>query len=310
MPIKIPEHLPAMEILNQENIFVMGYERAFHQDIRPLKIVILNLMPRKETTETQLLRLLGNSPLQVEIVLLRIESHHSKNTSQEHLDAFYQSFTDIKNHNYDGMIITGAPVEHLDFEEVTYWKDLQEIMDWTTTHVTSTFHICWGAQAGLYHHYGIPKYPLPEKMFGVFKHDVNRSGFNGMQLLRGFDDEFYVPHSRHTETKRSDLAEHPELEILSESSEAGVYIVVSRDRRHIFVTGHSEYDTLTLKEEYDRDLAKGLPLALPKNYFPNDDPTKIPVHRWRSHTNLLFQNWLNYYVYQETPYDLGGMLSR
>ncbi|WP_407313469.1 homoserine O-acetyltransferase MetA [Desulfosporosinus sp. SB140] len=306
MPIKVPEHLPAMEILNRENIFVMGDERAYHQDIRPLKIVILNLMPRKETTETQLLRLLGNSPLQVEITLLRIESHLSKNTSQEHLDAFYKSFNDIKNHNYDGMIITGAPVEHLEFEEVTYWSDLQTIMDWTKTHVTSTFHICWGSQAGLYHHYGIPKYPLTEKMFGIFQHDVNKSGLNGSQLLRGFDDEFYVPHSRHTEIKRSDLAKHPELEILSESDEAGVYIVVSKDGRQVFVSGHSEYDALTLKEEYDRDLAKGLPITFPKNYFPSNDPAKTPVHKWRSHTNLLFQNWLNYYVYQETPYDLGG----
>ncbi|MDQ7093286.1 homoserine O-succinyltransferase [Desulfosporosinus sp. PR] len=306
MPIKIPEHLPAMEILNRENIFVMGDERAYHQDIRPLKIVILNLMPRKETTETQLLRLLGNSPLQVEITLLRIESHLSKNTSQEHLDAFYQSFNDIKHHKYDGMIITGAPVEHLEFEEVTYWNDLQAIMEWTKNHVTSTFHICWGSQAGLYYHYGIPKYPLTAKIFGIFKHDVNKSGLNGSQLLRGFDDEFYVPHSRHTEIKRSDLLKHPELEILSESDEAGVYIAVSKDGRQVFVSGHSEYDTLTLKEEYERDLAKGLLIALPKNYFPNNDPTKTPVHKWRSHTNLLFQNWLNYYVYQETPYDLGG----
>jgi homoserine O-succinyltransferase/O-acetyltransferase len=306
MPIKIPEHLPAMEILNRENIFVMGDERAFHQDIRPLKIVILNLMPRKETTETQLLRLLGNSPLQVEITLLRIESHLSKNTSQEHLDAFYKSFSDIKDHKYDGMIITGAPVEHLEFEEVTYWRDLQAIMDWTKTHITSTFHICWGAQAGLYHHYGIPKYTLPEKMFGIFKHDVNKRGLNGMQLLRGFDDEFYVPHSRHTEVKRTDIEKHPELEILSESDEAGIYIVVAKDGRQVFVSGHSEYDTYTLKEEYDRDLAKGLPIALPKDYFPNNDTSKTPIHKWRSHTNLLFQNWLNYFVYQETPYDLGG----
>ncbi|EGW41041.1 homoserine O-succinyltransferase [Desulfosporosinus sp. OT] len=306
MPIKIPEHLPAMDILSRENIFVMGEERAFHQDIRPLKIVILNLMPRKETTETQLLRLLGNSPLQVDIVLLHIESHSSKNTAQEHLDAFYKSFTDIKGQKFDGMIITGAPIEHLEFEEVTYWKEIQEIMNWTKTHVTSTFHICWGAQAGLYHHYGIPKYPLEAKMFGIFKHDVNKRGINGMQLLRGFDDEFYVPHSRHTEIKRSDLEKYPELEILSESDEAGIYIVVSKDGRQVFVTGHSEYDTLTLKEEYDRDIAKGVSIALPKGYFPDDDPTQIPVHKWRSHTNLLFQNWLNYYVYQETPYDLGA----
>ncbi len=306
MPIKIPENLPALEILNQENIFVMGEERAFHQDIRPLKIVILNLMPRKETTEIQLLRLLGNSPLQVEVVLLQIDSHVSKNTAQEHLDSFYKSFSDIKGHKFDGMIITGAPVEHLEFEEISYWEEFKTIMDWTKTHVTSTFHICWGAQAGLFHHYGIPKYPLSEKMFGIFKHNVNKHSLNGMQLLRGFDDEFNVPHSRHTEIKRIDLETHPELEILSESDEAGLYIIVSKDGRQVFVTGHSEYDTLTIKEEYDRDIAKGLSIALPKGYFPNDDPTITPIHNWRSHTNLLFQNWLNYYVYQETPYDLGA----
>jgi len=306
MPIKIPEHLPAMEILSQENIFVMGEQRAFHQDIRPLKIVILNLMPCKETTETQLLRLLGNSPLQVDIVLLHIESHSSKNTAQAHMDAFYKSFSDIMGQKFDGMIITGAPIEHFEFEEVTYWKELQDIMDWTKTHVTSTLHICWGAQAGLYHHYGIPKYPLDEKMFGIFKHNVNKHSINGMQLLRGFDDEFNVPHSRHTEIKRSDVEKHPELEILSESDEAGIYIVISKDGRKVFVTGHSEYDTFTLKEEYDRDIAKGLSIALPKGYFPNDDPAKMPTHNWRSHTNLLFQNWLNYYVYQTTPYDLEG----
>lgn len=306
MPIKIPENLPALEILNQENIFVMGESRAFHQDIRPLKIVILNLMPRKEITEIQLLRLLGNSPLQVEIVLLHIDSHISKNTAQEHLDSFYKSFSDLKRHKFDGLIITGAPVEHLEFEEISYWEELKVIMDWTKTHVTSTFHICWGAQAGLYHHYGIPKYPLPEKMFGIFKHNVNKRSLNGMQLLRGFDDEFFVPHSRHTEIKGSDLETHPELEILSESDEAGLYIIVSKDGRQVFVTGHSEYDTLTLKEEYERDVAKGLSIALPKGYFPKDDPTKTPIHNWRSHTSLLFQNWLNYYVYQETPYDLGG----
>lgn len=306
MPIKIPENLPAMEILNKENIFVMGEERAFHQDIRPLKIAILNLMPRKETTETQLLRLLGNSPLQVEIVLLHTESHISKNTAQEHLDTFYKNFREIKDHKFDGMIITGAPIEHLAFEEVNYWPEIQEIMDWTKTNVTSTFHICWGAQAGLYHHYGIPKYPLKEKMFGIFKHDVNKCGLNGMQLLRGFDDEFLAPHSRHTEIRRQDVEKQPDLEILSESDEAGIYIVISKDGRQVFVTGHSEYDTLTLKEEYDRDIAKGLAIALPQGYFPNDDPTQPPVHRWRSHNNLLFQNWLNYYVYQETPYDLEG----
>lgn len=306
MPIKIPENLPALDVLHQENIFVMGEERAFHQDIRPLKIIILNLMPLKETTEIQLLRLLGNSPLQVDITFLRIDSHISKNTAQEHLDSFYKRFSEIKHQKFDGMIVTGAPVEHLVFEEVTYWEEFKDILDWTKTHVTSTLHICWGAQAGLYHHYGIPKYPLAEKMFGVFKHNVNKSGLNGMQLLRGFDDEFYVPHSRHTEIKCADLKKHPELEILSESDEAGIYIVVSKDGRQAFVTGHSEYDTLTLKEEYDRDIAKGLSIALPRGYFPNNDPTQTPIHNWRSHTNLLFQNWLNYYVYQETPYDLGA----
>jgi homoserine O-succinyltransferase len=306
MPIRIPENLPAMEILNQENIFVMGEERAYHQDIRPLKIAILNLMPRKETTEIQLLRLLGNSPLQVDIVLLHIDSHVSKNTAQEHMDSFYKSFDEIKGQKFDGMIITGAPVEHLEFEEITYWEELQAILNWTKTHVTSTFHICWGAQAGLYHHYGIPKYPLAEKKFGIFQHNVNKSGLHGMQLLRGFDDEFSVPHSRHTEIRHSDFEKHPELEVLSESKEAGIYIVISKDGRQVFATGHSEYDTLTLKEEYDRDIAKGLSIALPVDYFPNDDPTQTPIHKWRSHTSLLFQNWLNYYVYQATPYDLSG----
>ena len=304
MPIKIPENLPAMDTLTKENIFVMGEDRAFHQDIRPLRIAILNLMPLKETTETQLLRLLGNSPLQVEIVLLHIASHVSKNTPQKHLNAFYQSFEEIKDQRFDGMIITGAPIEHLDFEEVSYWSEIQEIMDWTKEHVTSTFHICWGAQAGLYHHYGIPKYLLAEKMFGIFTHNVHKGSINGMQLLRGFDDEFLAPHSRHTEIKRQDIEKHPDLEILSESAEAGIYIVVSKDRRQVFVTGHSEYDTLTLKEEYERDLSKGLNIALPKGYFPNDDPAQKPTHRWRSHNYLLFQNWLNYYVYQETPYNL------
>lgn len=304
MPIRIPDNLPAIEILSRENIFVMGENRAFHQDIRPLQIGILNLMPLKETTETQLLRLLGNSPLQIEILLLRLDSHTPKNTLQAHLDSFYKSFREVKKQRFDGLIITGAPVEQLEFEEVTYWEELQDILAWTKTHVTSTFHICWGAQAGLYYHYGIPKYPLSEKMFGIFLHKVNKQGLNGMQLLRGFDDVFYVPHSRHSEIKRRDLAARPELEILSESDDAGVYIVVSNDGRQVYVTGHSEYDTLTLKEEYGRDLAKGLSVAPPKNYFPNDDPTQTPVHNWRSHTNLLFQNWLNYYVYQETPYEL------
>lgn len=304
MPIKIPENLPAMEILQNENIFVMGEDRAFHQDIRPLKIVILNLMPTKEATETQLLRLLGNTPLQVEITLLHPESHNSQHTSQEHLKAFYHTFSEIRRRRFDGMIITGAPIEHLDFEEVNYWDELKAIMDWTKTNVTSTYHICWAAQAGLYHHYGIPKYPLPQKMFGVFAHYADKGSVVGTTLLRGFDDVFYVPHSRHTEIRRADLEKVPELEILAESREAGVYIVATRDGKQIFVTGHAEYDVGTLKAEYDRDLAKGLPQAIPVNYFPDDDPSKTPLQTWRSHANLLFSNWLNYYVYQVTPYDL------
>ena len=304
MPIKVPDNLPAVDILSRENIFVMGESRAFHQDIRPLRIVIMNLMPTKEATETQLLRLLGNTPLQVEIALLHPITHEPRHTAQEHLDTFYKSFAEIKHRRFDGMIITGAPIEHLEFDQVNYWDELKEILDWTTTHVTSTFHICWGAQAGLYHHYGIPKYPLARKMFGVFPHYGNKTSLNGMTLLRGFDDVFYVPHSRHTEVRREDIEKIPELEILAESPEAGVYLVVSKDGRQIFATGHSEYDLNTLKAEYDRDVAKGLPIHVPCNYFPDDDPTKTPVQRWRSHANLLFSNWLNYYVYQVTPYDL------
>lgn len=301
MPIKIPDNLPAKEILSNENIFIMDESRAFSQDIRPLKIVILNLMPNKETTETQILRLLGNSPLQVEIVLLHPESHTSKNTSEEHLTSFYKTFGDIKAEKYDGMVITGAPVEHLEFEDVNYWKELKEIMKWTSSNVTSTLHICWAAQAGLYFHFGVPKYPLPEKMFGVFPHTINKKN---VKLLRGFDDEFYIPHSRHTEIRREDLEKVQELDILSESRDSGVYLVATRDGRQIFVTGHSEYDPLTLKGEYDRDIQKSLPIAIPRNYFLGDDPSQIPVVKWRSHANLLFSNWLNYYVYQQTPYDL------
>ncbi len=304
MPIKVPDNLPAAEVLSGENIFIMNETRAFHQDIRPLKIAILNLMPRKEATEIQLLRLLGNSPLQVEITLVHLETHSSKNTAREHLDAFYKTFSEVKHQKFDGMIITGAPVEHLEFSDVNYWKELQEIMDWTKTHVTSTLHICWAAQAALYHHYGIPKYPLPNKMFGVFKHNVNRSSLNGVILLRGFDDEFYVPHSRHTEILRKDIEVFAELEILSESDEAGVYLVASRDGKQLFATGHSEYDLTTLQEEYERDLGKGIDIEVPKNYFPDDLPSNTPIQRWRSHANLLFSNWLNYYVYQVTPYDL------
>lgn len=301
MPIKIPEHLPAAEILNSENIFIIDENRAYHQDIRPLKIAILNLMPTKIATETQLLRLLGNSPLQVEITLIHPQSHTSKNTPQEHLISFYCHFDEIKHHRYDGMIITGAPVEHLPFEEVNYWEEITSIFDWCRENVTSTLYICWGAQAGLYHHYGIPKYPLPNKMFGVFPHTVN---IKNEKLLRGFDDIFYIPHSRHTEVRRSDIEKVEDLKILSESEESGISIVASKDGKHIFVTGHSEYDPFTLKTEYDRDIERGLPIAVPKNYFPNEDASKPPLVRWRSHANLLFSNWLNYYVYQETPYIL------
>ncbi|MCR4434897.1 MAG: homoserine O-succinyltransferase [Clostridiales bacterium] len=301
MPIKIPDNLPAAEILNNENIFVMPEDRAFHQDIRPLSIVILNLMPTKITTETQLLRLLGNSPLQVDIVLLHPETHVSKNTPEEHLINFYNTFSDIKDRKFDGMVITGAPVEHLPFEEVTYWNELKEIMEWSLHNVYSTLHICWGAQAGLYYHYGIPKYPLSSKMFGVFAHTLNKKN---VKLLRGFDDIFYVPHSRHTEVRGEDIRKVPELEILSESEESGIYIVAAKKGRQIFVMGHSEYDPLTLKYEYERDVEKGLDIAVPKNYFPDDNPANPPIVKWRGHANLLFSNWLNYYVYQETPYNL------
>ncbi|WP_094547327.1 homoserine O-acetyltransferase MetA [Petroclostridium xylanilyticum] len=301
MPIKIPDSLPAVETLNNENIFVMTEKRAVHQDIRPLRIVILNLMPTKIATETQLLRLLGNSPLQVEIELLHTKTYKAKNTSEEHLITFYKTFEDIKNQKFDGMVITGAPVEHLEFEEVDYWEELKQIMEWSVHNVTSTFHICWAAQAGLYYHFKIPKYPLDEKMFGVFPHTVNKKN---VKLLRGFDDEFFAPHSRHTEIRREDIEKIPKLEILSESEAAGIYIVATNDGRQIFVTGHSEYDPLTLKGEYERDINKGLNIAIPKNYFLNDDPTKPPIVKWRGHANLLFSNWLNYYVYQETPYDL------
>lgn len=304
MPIKVPDHLPAKEVLIEENIFVMDETVAFHQDIRPLKIAILNLMPTKETTETQILRLIGNTPLQVEFVLLHPKSHISKNTSAEHLKQFYKTFEDVKDDFFDGMIITGAPVEQLEFEQVNYWSELRQIMDWCKTNVTSTMYICWASQAGLYHHFGIPKYPVKSKIFGVFPHTT--SGKH-VKLLRGFDELFFVPQSRHTEVRRVDIEKVPELEILSESEEAGVYIVATKDGRHIFVTGHSEYDACTLKWEYERDIAKGLPIDVPKNYFPNDDPTRQPIVTWRAHANLLFSNWLNYYVYQETPYDLNQL---
>ena len=301
MPIKIPDNLPATEILSSENIFVMSENRAFHQDIRPLKIAILNIMPTKVTTETQILRLLSNSPLQIEIVLLHPKTHTSKNTPEKHLMAFYKTFDDIKDEKFDGMVITGAPVEQLEFEEVNYWEELKQIMDWKVNNVTSTLHICWGAQAALYYHFGIPKYPLEKKMFGVFSHTTCKKN---VKLLQGFDDEFLAPHSRHTEIRRADIEKIPNLEILAESEDAGVYIVATKNGRKVFVTGHSEYDPFTLKAEYERDVAKGLDIEKPKNYFPNDDPTGEPIVKWRGHSNLLFSNWLNYYVYQETPYDL------
>ncbi|MBD0380128.1 homoserine O-acetyltransferase MetA [Paenibacillus sedimenti] len=304
MPIKIPDNLPAKEILNQENIFTMDESVAYHQDIRPLRIALLNLMPTKETTETQLLRLIGNTPLQVEFVLLHPKTHTSKNTSAEHLELFYKTFEDIQDEKLDGMIITGAPVEQMEFEDVNYWEELTQILNWSKENVTSTLHICWAAQAGLYHHFGVPKYALDNKMFGVFPHTVN---VQNTKLLRGFDEVFYVPQSRHTEVRREDIERCPDLEILSESEEAGVYIAATRDGKHIFVTGHSEYDACTLKWEYDRDVNKGLEIAVPKNYYPNDDPSRQPYNTWRAHANLLFSNWLNYYVYQETPFDLNAV---
>jgi homoserine O-succinyltransferase len=302
MPVKIPETLPAKSILETENIFVMGEQRAGHQDIRPLKIAILNLMPTKVETETQLCRLIGNTPLQVDITLLHPATYQSKNTPAEHLLNHYRTIEQIQNEKFDGLVITGAPVENLPFEEVDYWKELKTIMDWADTHVYSTFYICWGAQAGLYYRYGIPKYAIPAKIFGVYSHRVMISN---EKLLRGFDDEFMAPHSRHTEIRRSDIEQVNDLKLLAESEEAGVYIVASKDGRRIYVTGHSEYDPLTLKREYDRDISKGLPISVPKNYFPGDNPNQKPLVRWRSHANLLYANWLNYYVYQLTPYDIG-----
>lgn len=300
MPIKIPDGLPAEDILAEESIFVMHETRAVTQDIRPLKIAILNLMPTKIVTETQLLRLLSNTPIQIDACFLHPRTHVSKNTPQNHLIKFYQTFDDIKDEKFDGLVITGAPIEMLDFEEVNYWEELKEIMDWSLTNVFSTMHICWGAQAGLYHHYGIPKYPTEEKVFGVFKHKVTKKN---TMLLRGFDDEFFAPHSRHTDVKEEDVKKVPELDIVAKSDDAGLYIIKSQDHKLVFVMGHSEYDPLTLKGEYDRDVNKGLDINVPYNYYPDDDPTKEPIVRWRSHANLLFSNWLNYYVYQETPFD-------
>ncbi len=301
MPIKIPNELPAARTLAEENIFVMPENRAAKQDIRPLQILLLNLMPTKVVTETQFSRLLGNTPLQVELTLMHTSSHHSKNTSEEHLLAFYTTFDQIKHRKFDGMIITGAPVEHLPFEEVEYWGELCEIMDWSITHVQSTFHICWGAQAGLYHHYGIGKHQLEKKMFGIFPHSADSKG---SMLFRGFDDVFMVPHSRHTGVRREDIEAVPELKIRASSPEAGVFAVTIREGRQIFITGHPEYDADTLKKEYLRDLAAGKPIDLPVNYFPDNDPTREPPATWRSSANLLYCNWLNYFVYQATPFDL------
>lgn len=301
MPVNIPDRLPAIELLKKENIFVIDQTRAAQQDIRPLRILILNLMPVKVTTETDLLRLLSNTPLQLEIDFLKIKGHTPKNTPAEHLQEFYKDSDALFKKNYDGMIITGAPVEQMPFEEVTYWEELKEIMDWAESHVFSTLFICWAAQAGLYHFYGIPKYPLAEKMFGVFRH----SHVGGhLPIFRGFDDEFYIPHSRHTEIREEDIRKVEGLQILSVSEEAGVAVVVARKGRQLFITGHTEYARYTLGQEYRRDVAKGLPIGIPKNYYPGGDPSQKPVMRWRSAANLLFSNWLNYYVYQETPYNL------
>lgn len=303
MPLNLPDKLPAIDLLKEENIFVIDNSRASSQDIRPLKIVVLNLMPIKITTETDLIRLLSNSPLQIEVSLMKLKSHTSKNTPVEHMKAFYRDFELMKNEKFDGMIITGAPVEHLDFEDVNYWDEITEIFEWTRTHVTSTFYICWAAQAGLYYHYGIPKYPLEKKMFGIFEHHIC-DGFQHLPIFRGFDDVFYVPHSRHTEVRKEDILKVPELALLSESEEAGVYMVMARNGREFFVTGHSEYSPLTLDTEYRRDLAKGLPIEMPRNYYVDDNPDKGVSVRWRAHANLLFSNWLNYFVYQETPFNI------
>ena len=304
MPIKIPESLPARKTLESENIFTITEHRAVTQDIRPLRILLLNLMPTKIVTETQLARLLGNSPLQIELELIKTTGHESRNTSREHMLAFYKTFDDVKDQHFDGMIITGAPVEQLEFEEVDYWQELCQIMEWSKTHVTSTFHICWGAQAGLYYHFGIGKRPLDKKLFGVFAHRVER---RSSMLLRGFDDTFFVPHSRHTTIDRKDVEAIPELKILAASPEAGIYAIATDKGRQIFISGHSEYDAGTLKAEYDRDVAAGLPIDVPFNYFPDDDPTREPLVTWRSHANLLYTNWLNYYVYQRTPYIIGDI---
>ena len=304
MPIKIPDALPAAQTLLNENIFTINERRAITQDIRPLRILVLNLMPTKIVTETQLARVLGNTPLQVEMELLKTSTHTAKNTAPEHMLAFYKTFDQVKDQKVDGMVITGAPVENMPFEEVSYWPELCEIMEWSKTHVTSTLHICWGAQAGLYYHYGVDKVPLPEKMFGIFPHKVTHTG---SILFRGFDDVFMIPHSRHTTVRREDVAAIEGLKILSESEEAGLFAVATDKGRQIFIMGHAEYDADTLAKEYFRDKNQGLPIHVPVNYFPNDDDTKQPQVTWRSSANLLYSNWLNYFVYQTTPYDIGSI---
>jgi len=304
MPVNIPHDLPARSILEQENIFVMSDQLAVHQDIRPLRIALLNLMPTKIQTETQILRLLSNTPLQVEITLLHMDTHEAKNTPQSHLDAFYKTFEDVKHLNFDGLVITGAPVEQLAFEAVDYWKELVELMAWAKTHVFSTLHVCWAAQAALHWHFGVPKHPVDAKVFGVFSHRITA---DRAPLLRGFDELFMSPHSRHTEVRREDIQDIPGLQILAESEEAGILLASTEDARLVFVTGHPEYDRLTLKAEYDRDIQKALPIEIPKGYFPGDDPDREPPITWRSHAHLLYANWLNYCVYQRTPFDLGAL---
>lgn len=305
MPIKIPDFLPAKNILENENIFIMDEQRALQQDIRPLKIALLNLMPTKIATETQYLRLMSNSPLQIEITLLHTKTHNPVNTPGEHLTRFYSNLDEVKDQKFDGLIITGAPVESLEFEEVDYWEELRQIMDWSLTNVYSTMYVCWGAQAGLYYHYGIPKYPLKSKMFGIFRHYLINKENN--KFLRGFDDIFFAPHSRYTEVRMEDIIKHEALEVLASSDSAGVYLAARKDGRQIFVTGHPEYDPLTLKGEYQRDINNGLKIAVPENYFKDNNPQNDPLVTWRGHANLLFMNWLNYYVYQETPYDLSKL---
>lgn len=303
MPIRTQSDLPAKEILERENIFVMDENRAIHQDIRPINIVILNLMPLKEDTELQILRSLSNTPLQVDVSFMAPASHASTHTSKSHLNQFYQTFDEIKQKYFDGLIITGAPVEQMEYEEVDYWEEVCKIMEWSKKHVTSTLHLCWGAQAGLYYHYGIPKYDLSQKKFGVFRHRVmNRK----IPLVRGFDDYFYAPHSRHTEIREEDILKHDELTILAKSEEAGVFLVINQDGSQIFVMGHPEYDRVTLDQEYKRDLSKGLPIEMPENYYPDNDSTQKPLLTWRAHGNCMYANWLNYYVYQATPYDMVG----